>query len=147
VAAAKVLVVDDEPDIRELCRVNLEFSGFDVLEAGDGVEALEVCRREKPDLVFLDLMMPRLDGWGVLEALTADEETADIPVILLTARGADEDQIRGWMGGIVEFVGKPFNPMVLLDVARNALELRDPAERAARRERMIEQLQVLRRMR
>jgi DNA-binding response OmpR family regulator len=145
--ATKVLVVDDEPDIRELCRVNLEFSGFDVMEAADGVEALDLCRREHPDLVFLDLMMPKLDGWGVLEALTADERTADIPVVLLTARGADEDQIRGWMGGIVEFVTKPFNPMVLLDCARSALEMRDPADREERRQRMIEQLHVLRRMR
>lgn len=144
---AKVLVVDDEPDIRELCRVNLEFAGYEVLEAGDGEEALAVCRRESPDLVFLDLMMPRLDGWGVLEALTADPSTKDIPVILLTARGAEEDQIRGWMGGIVEFVAKPFNPMAMIDCARLALEPRDPAEREERRLRMIDQLNVLRRMR
>jgi len=143
----KVLVVDDETDIRELCRVNLEFSGYDVLEAADGEEALEVCRRERPDLIFLDLMMPKIDGWGVLEALQRDSDWATIPVVLLTAKGADEDQIRGWLGGIAEFVSKPFNPMVLIDCAKAALEEHDPAEREARRQRMIDQLNVLRRMR
>jgi len=147
VAGAKVLVVDDEADIRELCRVNLEFSGYEVLEAGDGEAALEVCRTNRPDLVFLDLMMPKIDGWGVLEALRTDPLTNEIPVILLTARGAAEDQIRGWMGGIVEFVAKPFNPMVLLDCARIALEPRDPAALEARRQQMIDQLDVVRRMR
>jgi DNA-binding response OmpR family regulator len=142
-----VLVVDDELDIRELCRVNLEFAGYDVLEAGDGIEALEVCRAEHPDLVFLDVMMPRLDGWAVLEALQQDDATRDIPVVLLTARGGDDDQIRGWSEGILEYVAKPFNPMVLLDCVVRALEPRDPAVEEQRRQRMVERIRVLREMR
>ena len=143
----RVLVVDDEAPIRELCRVNLELAGFDVDEAGDGVQALEAVRRRRPDVVLLDLMMPNMDGWETLERLNSYDETAAIPVILLTARSSEDDQMRGWTGGILEFVPKPFNPQALATAVREALEPRDPADEEARRGRILERLAFVRDLR
>jgi len=143
----RVLVVDDEAPIRELCRVNLELAGFDVDEAADGVQALEAVRRRRPDVVLLDLMMPNMDGWETLQRLKSDDETAAIPVILLTARSSEDDQMRGWTGGILEFVPKPFNPQALATAVREALEPRDPADEEARRGRILERLAFVRDLR
>lgn len=142
-----MLVADDEAAIRELCRVNLELQGYEVFEAADGQEALEAVRRHRPDVVFLDLMMPVMDGWEALHHLKADEETADVPVVLLTARSADEDQIRGWEAGIAEFVAKPFNPQALLDCVARALEPSGPAQQAERRRMSLERLALVRSLR
>jgi DNA-binding response OmpR family regulator len=117
----RVLVVDDEPHIRELCRVNLELQSFEVLEAGDGETAVELARREQPDLVLLDLMLPVVDGWETLRRLREDESTAHIPVMVLSARTSEEDLARGAGAGVVEYVGKPFNPRVLMDRVRQLL--------------------------
>lgn len=141
--AARVLVVDDEPEIRELCRVNLEFDGYEVLEAGNGHEGLRMIRDERPDVVFLDLMMPGLDGWEVLRAVKEDDATASIPVVLLTAKSGEDDQLRGWEEGILEYVGKPFNPLALTEWVRRALEPRDPAVEAARRDEVLDRLRSL----
>jgi DNA-binding response OmpR family regulator len=143
----RVLVVDDEAEIRELCRVNLEFEGFDVVEAKNGSEAIELARRVRPDLVFLDLMMPGVDGWDVLHALKTDDDLASIPVILLTAKSGEEDQMRGWQEGILEYVSKPFNPLSLAEWARRALVPRDPVDDQQRRQRVLEQLRLLRELR
>lgn len=142
-----MLVVDDEAEIRELCRVNLEFEGFDVVEAKNGSEALEMARRHHPDLVFLDLMMPGVDGWEVLHTLKTDDELARIPVILLTAKSGEDDQMRGWEEGILEYVSKPFNPLSLAEWARRAMVPRDPADDEQRRQRVLEQLRLLRELR
>ena len=141
--AGRVLVVDDEEDIRELCRVNLEFEGFEVVDASGGAEALELVARSRPDVVFLDLMMPGMDGWEVLRRLKEDDTTADIPVVLLTARTAEEDQMRGWQEGILEYVSKPFNPLSLVEWAKRAMEQRDPVEEDERRRRTLEQLRLI----
>ena len=141
--AGRVLVVDDEDDIRELCRVNLEFEGFDVLDAANGRRALEVAVSEHPDVIFLDLMMPETDGWEVLRRLKENDATAGIPVVLLTARTGEEDQMRGWQEGILEYVSKPFNPLSLVEWAKRAMEPRDPAEEAERRRRILEQLKLV----
>lgn len=143
----RVLVVDDEPEIRELCRVNLESEGFEVLEAADGAEALQVVRDHLPDVVFLDLMMPGIDGWDVLHALKEDDRTARIPVILLTAKTGEDDQMRGFEEGILEYVSKPFNPLSLAEWARRALAPADEAEMERRRRRVLEQLRLLRELR
>lgn len=145
--AGRVLVVDDEAEIRELCRVNLEFEGFDVVEARNGNEAIELARRHRPDLVFLDLMMPGVDGWDVLHALKTDDDLASIPVILLTAKSGEEDQMRGWQEGILEYVSKPFNPLSLAEWARRAMVPRDPDDDEQRRQRVLEQLRLLRELR
>ncbi len=142
-----MLVVDDEDEIRALCRVNLELEGFEVLEAGDGATAVDVAGREQPDLVFLDLMMPGMNGWEVLQQLKEGDATAAIPVVLLTARSSEDDQLRGWQEGIVDYVRKPFNPLVLREWAARALEPRDRAEEAARRAEVVDHLRRMRDLR
>ena len=118
----RVLVIDDEAPIRLLCRVNLEAESMTVLEASDGPSGLETARRELPDIVLLDVMMPGLDGWGVAEALLEDDETASIPIIFLTARAEFRDRARGLDIGGVDYITKPFNPVELAPLVRSLLE-------------------------
>jgi DNA-binding response OmpR family regulator len=110
---ATVLVVDDEADVRTLCKVNLEYEGYRVIEAADGIEALEIVKTDTPDVILLDLMMPNLDGWEVLRRLREDSSTAGIPVLLLTAKADQESQLHGWESGIADYVTKPFNQVTL----------------------------------
>ncbi|HJQ50510.1 MAG TPA: response regulator [Gaiellaceae bacterium] len=119
---APVLLVDDEPSIRAICRVNLEGDGLRVREAKDGAEALEEVRRQRPSLVLLDVMMPGVDGWGVAEQLATDAATRDIPVVFLSARAAFEDRLRAQQLGAVGYVVKPFDPIGLAQVVRDVLE-------------------------
>ena len=119
---APVLLVDDEPSIRAICRVNLEGDGLRVLEAKDGAEALEEVRRQRPSLVLLDVMMPGVDGWDVAAQLAADAVTRDIPVVFLSARAAPEDRLRAQRLGAVGYVVKPFDPVELAGIVRDVLE-------------------------
>lgn len=144
---ARVLIVDDEAGIRELCRVNLVLAGYEVVEAADGMQALEQAKSAKPDLIFLDVLMPGMSGWEVLEKLRADEATAAIPVVMLTALNSEDDQIRGWEGGVVDYLTKPFNPLSLADWAAAALGPRDPAEEEARRQRAVAKVSMVRALR
>jgi CheY-like chemotaxis protein len=138
----RVLVVDDEPDVLLLCRVNLEFEGYAVSEASDGERAMEQVRAERPDVVLLDVMMPRMDGWQVLAALKADEELRDIPVVMLTAKVQDQDQIRGWSEGVADYITKPFSPLALSQVLQDVLAT-EPEEEERRRRMVLEKLQLL----
>jgi DNA-binding response OmpR family regulator len=137
----KTLIVDDEAPIRLLCKVNLEAEGIEVLEAGDGVTGLEVARREKPDAILLDVMMPGLDGWNVAEQLLADEATSAIPIIFLTARADLRDRVRGMDAGGLDYVTKPFNPLELASLVR---EVVDAVERGEREQLRTERLSELR---
>jgi DNA-binding response OmpR family regulator len=128
-AARRVLVVDDERSIRLLCRVNLAASGMDVLEASDGREGLELARRERPDLVLLDVMMPEVDGWTVARELAADAQTRDIPIVFLTARADPADKRLGQQLGGVGYVVKPFDPVTIGDLVENVLERIERGER------------------
>jgi len=139
----RVLVIDDEDDIRELCRVNLEFEGFQVIDAANGREGLDAAAQHGPDVIFLDLMMPEMDGWDVLRRLKEDDATAHIPVVLLTARTGEDDQMRGWQEGILEYVSKPFNPLSLVEWAKRAMEPRDPRDEDERRQRVLDQLRLI----
>jgi two-component system alkaline phosphatase synthesis response regulator PhoP/two-component system response regulator VicR len=112
--AKKILVVDDEPHIVRLVEVNLTRAGYEVLKAYDGIEALDIVGKEKPDMVVLDVMMPRMDGFETLKALQADPLTQSIPVIMLTAKAQDADIFRGWSSGVSSYLTKPFNPRELL---------------------------------
>lgn len=138
----KVLVVDDEPDVLLLCRVNLEFEGYEVVEASDGQQAMEKVGEHRPDVILLDVMMPRMDGWQVLSALKADESLRDIPVVMLTAKVQDADQIRGWSAGVAEYITKPFSPLSLSQVIRDVLD-NDPEEEERRRRLILEKLQLM----
>jgi two-component system phosphate regulon response regulator PhoB len=127
--ARRVLVADDERAIRLLCRVNLAASGMDVLEAGDGREALELARKERPDLVLLDVMMPEVDGWTVARELAKDEQTRDIPIVFLTARAEAADKRLGEQLGGVGYLVKPFDPVTIGDFVENVLGRIERGER------------------
>ncbi len=105
-----ILVVDDEPRMVKFIRMNLEVEGCRVIEANDGLEALEKVRTELPDLVVMDVMMPRMDGF---EALREIRELSQVPVIMLTVRAEEEDRIRGLELGADDYLGKPFSPREL----------------------------------
>jgi CheY-like chemotaxis protein len=138
----RVLVVDDEPDVLLLCRVNLEFEGYEVAEATDGEQAMERLREQPFDVVLLDVMMPKMDGWQVLEAVKADEDLKDLPVVMLTAKVQDQDQIRGWSQGAADYITKPFSPLALSQVLQDVLAT-DPEEEERRRRMILEKLQLL----
>ena len=106
---ASVLVVDDEPDIRYLTQLQLELDGHRVMTAADGAEALAAVQVEVPDLVLLDVMMPQVDGWSVLEQLKAhlDEQISSVKVLMVTALAADDDRLRGGIEGAVRYLVKP----------------------------------------
>jgi DNA-binding response OmpR family regulator len=118
----RVLVIDDEAPIRLLCRVNLEAAKMQVLEAENGPAGLEAARRERPDVILLDVMMPGMDGWQVLEELLADERTQEVPIVFLTARAELRDQARGLELGGVDYITKPFNPVELAPLVEELLE-------------------------
>ena len=121
---ATVLAVDDEPDILEIVKVNLELDGHEVVLARSGAEALELVRRQPPDLVLLDIMMPGIDGWDVLARLKSDPDlkAATVPVVMLTARTADDDRVRGGIEGAICYLTKPFLPNELCDEVNRALQ-------------------------
>ena len=118
----RVLIIDDEAPIRLLCRVNLEAEGMEVIEASDGESGIEAARRERPDVILLDVMMPRLDGWSVAQELVRDELTKEMPIIFLTARAEVRDRARGLDIGGIEYVTKPFNPLELAPLIESLLE-------------------------
>jgi phosphate regulon transcriptional regulator PhoB len=106
----KILVVEDESDIRELIRYNLVQEGFAVEEAADGAEALERITRRAPDLMLLDLMLPRMPGLELCRQLRAQPETAQLPIIVLTAKGSELDRVLGLEMGADDYIVKPFSP-------------------------------------
>ena len=114
VSRPTILVVEDEQDIRSLLTYNLEREGYHVLEAEDGQSALNMARKRHPDLILLDVMLPVLDGLGVCKELERGEDTAHIPIIMLTAKGEDIDRILGLELGADDYVVKPFNLRELL---------------------------------
>jgi DNA-binding response OmpR family regulator len=135
----KVLVIDDEAPIRLLCRVNLEAEKMIVLEAEEGPSGLELARTARPDVILLDVMMPAMDGWEVLQRLLEDDATREIPIVFLTARAELRDRARGLDLGGVDYVTKPFNPLELAPLVRSVLERVSRGEREAlRRERIAE---------
>jgi two-component system alkaline phosphatase synthesis response regulator PhoP len=139
----RVLVIDDEAPIRLLCRVNLEAEGMQVLEASDGPTGLEEARRETPDVILLDVMMPALDGWRVAEQLLDDASTQDIPIIFLTARAEFRDRARGLDIGGVDYVTKPFNPLELATLVRDLLGRIERGERDDLRREKLGELRAL----
>jgi CheY-like chemotaxis protein len=127
--AKLILVVDDEIAVRMICSFNLEAAGLEVTEAADGEEALAAVRERRPDLVLLDVMMPKRDGWAVAAELRADPRTRDLPIVFLTARVDDADRRRAHQLGVVGYITKPFDPIAL------AVQLEEILERLARGER------------
>jgi len=143
VEGARVLIVDDEAPIRLLCRVNLEAEQMQVLEAGDGPTGLEAARREKPDVILLDVMMPGLDGWRVAEELLEDPATSSIPIVFLTARAELRDRARGLDLGGLDYITKPFNPVDLAPMIRELIQRVEGGEREELRRAKLAELRQL----
>jgi two-component system, OmpR family, alkaline phosphatase synthesis response regulator PhoP len=120
--AKQILAVDDEQNIRRLLEVNLQRAGYQVTTAWDGQDALEKVGRQRPDMVVLDVMMPRIDGFEVLRRLKADPSTAEIPVLMLTAKAQDADIFHGLRAGADFYLTKPFNPSELLMWVKRILD-------------------------
>jgi DNA-binding response OmpR family regulator len=110
----KVLVVDDEVYILHILDFSLGAEGFEVITAADGEQALAKARAERPDLIVMDIMMPRLDGYETCRRLKSYPETREIPVLLLTARGREEDRQKGIDCGADDYITKPFSPNKLI---------------------------------
>ena len=112
----RVVVVDDDKNLRKIIATNLELAGFSVESAADGPEGLELIEKEPPDLVLLDLMMPHMDGYEVARAIRShhNPSVANIPIIILTAKGETEDKLRGFEAGADDYITKPFGPQELL---------------------------------
>ena len=140
---AKVLVIDDEAPIRLLCRVNLEAEGMEVIEAEDGTAGVELARSERPDVILLDVMMPGMDGWEVLQALQSGEGTSEIPIVFLTARAELRDRAQGLELGGIDYVTKPFNPVELAPLVQGLLTRVERGEREAIRQERIAALRDL----
>lgn len=117
----KVLVVDDDRAIQQLLEVNLELEGYDVAKAIDGAEALAMVVTFQPDIILLDVMMPKMDGREVCRRLKADPSTADLPVVFLSARAQEMDVSLGLELGAAAYLTKPFEPQDLLDTIRRVL--------------------------
>ena len=111
-----VLVADDDPVILRLIQVNLELEGYNVLTANNGQEAVDQAAESHPDLVILDIMMPRLDGYQACETLKSNAETNGIPVIFLSAKAQQSDIEKGKSFGVADYLTKPFDPSELLEV-------------------------------
>ena len=110
---ARIVVADDDVDIRELVEFKLSTMGHEVVAVGDGAAAIEACREQKPDLAVLDVMMPGMSGLEAIRAMRADDALRDIPVILLTARAQESDVESGFDSGADDYVTKPFSPREL----------------------------------
>ena len=133
----KVLVIDDEREILDIAQVILRHSGYQPLTAANGNEGLEMARREHPDLVLLDILMPDLSGWEVLKRLKADPGTREIPVMMLTALAQDEEILQGLKAGAVEYLIKPFDLVSLVSHVDWVLKESTPESREAHRQSLI----------
>ena len=117
----RILVCDDDPVILRLLQVNLELEGYEVLMAHHGENALELANSEHPDLVILDIMMPRLDGYQTCRQLKESDVTSDIPVIFLSAKAQASDIEKGKQYGVEDYLTKPFDPNELIEVVQRVL--------------------------
>lgn len=111
----KILVVDDEVNITQILEFSIEAEGFDVITAQNGEDAIEKARREQPDLIILDIMMPKIDGYEACRILKANPLTKHIPVVLLTAKGREVDKRLGYEVGATDYIVKPFSPNKLIE--------------------------------
>jgi len=114
----KILIAEDDPDIRELIAISLKFSGYEVISAADGQQAVDLTIAHKPDLIMLDVRMPRLTGFEALEQIKKQGEFADTPVVILSAKGQESEIQAGFELGATQYILKPFAPDELVDKIR-----------------------------
>ena len=131
---SRILIVDDEEKIRAVIREYGEFHGYEVAEAADGMEAVRLCQEQDFDLVILDVMLPKLDGFSACREIRKSRE---IPVIMLSARGEEYDKLFGFELGIEDYIVKPFSPAELMARVKVALRRSQAAERSAGAEREL----------
>ena len=122
----RVVCIEDEPEMIDLVRLILGRKGFDVIGADGGIEGLETVKREKPDLVLLDLMMPDMDGWEVYQQIKADPTIKDIPIVVVTAKAQSIDKVLGLhIAKVDDYITKPFGPQELLESVEKILGITD----------------------
>ena len=109
----KILTVDDEPDVRRLIEIKLKKAGFEVITAADGEEGVEKAKAENPDLILMDVMMPKMDGFTAVEKIKTEMDPAPL-VMMLTAKGTEDDVMQGLVGGADDYITKPFAPRELV---------------------------------
>lgn len=119
--ATKILLADDEEDVKFVLKMYLESKGYEVVTAYDGLDAIDQARREKPDVILLDLMMPVIDGYEVCRRLKADPNTAPIPIVMVSAASHAESVQKGLAAGAVDYIVKPFEPDSLEKLLANVM--------------------------
>ncbi len=129
----KILIVDDEKQLVSLVSLHMKMSGYEVLSANDGEEALSIIKEERPDLIILDLMLPKIDGWEVCKRLRAESRMGNIPVIMLTARSESADKLKGFECGADDYVTKPFSPRELVARVKRVLARSENGSSAPKR--------------
>ena len=117
----KILVAEDERDIRELISFTLQFAGFEIVSASNGAEAVELAQQELPDLILMDVRMPRMTGYQACEALKLQPETSETPIVFLSAKGQESEIQEGLGAGAVRYILKPFAPDDLTEQVRQVL--------------------------
>jgi two-component system response regulator RpaA len=133
---ARILIIEDDPSVLDILRINLELAGYEVVKATDGVRGQALALQTLPDLIILDLMLPQVDGLTVCQRLRREERTSDIPILMLTALGQTRDKIEGFNAGADDYLTKPFEVQELLVRVRGSVAPRrpDPANGQARRD-------------
>ncbi len=121
----KILLIDDDKNMVRMLKIRLESEGFNVISAYDGEEGLEKTLKEKPDLIILDIMLPKMDGYQVCQKLKEDRKTWDIPVLMLTAKGDLESRFTGLFSGAIEYMSKPYESKMLLRNIKQMLSIKD----------------------
>ena len=122
----RVVCIEDEPEMIDLVRLILGRKGFDVIGANGGIEGLETVKREKPDIVLLDLMMPDMDGWEVYQQIKADPDLREIPIVVVTAKAQSIDKVLGLhIAKVDDYITKPFGPQELLESVEKLLGMTD----------------------
>lgn len=133
----RILVIDDDPAISELVAVNLEMAGYDVSQAEDGIKGQALALQMQPDLIMLDLMLPRVDGFTICQRLRRDERTAEIPVLMLTALSQTQDKVEGFNAGADDYLTKPFEVEEMLARVRALLRRTDRIPQAAKHSEIL----------
>lgn len=127
--APRIVCIEDEPEMIDLIQLILERKGFEVIGASGGKAGLESIKKEKPDVILLDLMMPDMDGWEVYQQIKADKEMRDIPVIVVTAKAQSIDKVLGLhIAKVDDYIPKPFSPQELVDSIQQVLLKKEAAE-------------------
>lgn len=126
-----VLVVDDEPGVREVLRLTLSMEGFEVSTVADGISGLDALKESRPDVILLDIMMPRLDGYDVLDHIRQSEHGSRVQVILMSAKSNDDDVWEGWTKGADSYITKPFDIQLVVDEIRRVTARKPAGDREA----------------